>query len=37
VQPEHFIGLIAYLIVLIYSGGLAIYYLFINSKTRFGS
>jgi hypothetical protein len=37
VQPEHFISLIAYLIVLIYSSGLAIYFLFINSQTRFGS
>ena len=37
VEPERFIGLIAYLIVLIYSSGLAIYFLFINSGTRFGS
>jgi hypothetical protein len=37
VQPEHLIGLTVYVGVLIYSGGLAIYYLFINSQTRFGS
>ena len=37
VQPEHFINLITYLAVLIYSAGLAVYFLFINPQTRFGS
>jgi len=37
VKPEHFVGLIIYIAVLIYSGALAVYFLFINSKTRFGS
>lgn len=37
VQSENLIGLIAYLIVLIYSGALAIYFLLFNPQTRFGS
>jgi len=37
VQPERYISLIVYTTVLIYSGGLAVYYLFVNSQTRFGS
>lgn len=37
VEPDRYINLIVYTAVLIYSGGLAIYYLFINPQTRFGS
>ena len=37
VQPERVINLIAYTAVLVYSGGLAVYYLFINPQTRFGT
>lgn len=37
VEPERYINLIVYTAVLIYSGGLAVYYLFINPQTRFGS
>ena len=37
VKAGHMINLIFYIAVLIYSGGLAFYYLFINSQTRFGS
>lgn len=37
VQPEFFISLIVYVIVLVYSGALAVYFLFLNSQTRFGS
>ena len=37
VEPDRLIGLIVYTVVLIYSGGLALYYLFINPQTRFGS
>jgi hypothetical protein len=37
VQPERTINLIVYTAVLIYSGGLAVYYLFINPQTRFGT
>lgn len=36
VEPGRYIGLIVYMAVLIYSGGLAVYYLFINPQTRFG-
>jgi hypothetical protein len=36
VKPELMLNLIMYVAVLIYSGGLAVYYLFINSKTRLG-
>jgi hypothetical protein len=37
VKPEYMINLVVYVAVLIYSGALAVYFLFINSKTRFGS
>lgn len=37
VEPERYVNLIVYTAVLIYSGGLAVYYLFINPQTRFGS
>ena len=37
VEPDRLISLIIYTAVLIYSGGLALYYLFINPQTRFGS
>jgi hypothetical protein len=36
VKPEYRINLIVYVAVLIYSGAIAVYFLFINSKTRFG-
>jgi len=34
VQPGHTLSLIIYVIVLVYSGALAVYYLFINRSTR---
>jgi hypothetical protein len=34
VQPGHELSLTAYVIVLLYSGGLAAYYLFVNAPTR---
>jgi hypothetical protein len=37
VKPEYMVNLIVYVAVLIYSGAIAIYFLFINSQTRFGS
>jgi hypothetical protein len=37
VKPDHRINLIVYTAVLIYSGGLAAYYLLINPRTRFGT
>jgi hypothetical protein len=37
VKPGHMTGLIVYIVVLVYSGGLAIYYLFIDPRTRIGS
>ena len=37
VEPERYINLVVYTAVLIYSGGLAVYYLFINPQTRFGT
>ena len=37
VKPEYLINLIVYVAVLIYSGAIAIYFLFFNSHTRFGS
>lgn len=37
VAPERYINLVVYTAVLIYSGGLAVYYLFINPQTRFGT
>ena len=37
VETEHLVNLIIYIAVLIYSAGLAVYYLFINPQTRFGA
>jgi hypothetical protein len=37
VKPERMFSLIIYTAVLVYSSGLAIYYLFIHPHTRFGS
>ncbi|MBN8655462.1 MAG: hypothetical protein J0M11_06975 [Anaerolineae bacterium] len=37
VSPEHLLGLVVYIAVLVYSGGLAVYYLLIHPQTRFGS
>ena len=37
VGSEHSLSLIVYIAVLLYSGALAVYYLFIHAKTRFGS
>lgn len=37
VEPGRFINLVVYTAVLVYSGGLAVYYLFINPQTRFGT
>jgi len=37
VKPERMLNLIVYTAVLIYSGGLAVYYLLIDPQTRFGS
>lgn len=37
VKPGHVQSLVVYIVVLLYSGGLAVYYLFINPKTRVGS
>jgi len=37
VQPEYRLNLVVYVGVLIYSGALAIYYLFVSPQTRFGS
>ncbi|MBE0672097.1 MAG: hypothetical protein IH588_16075 [Anaerolineales bacterium] len=37
VPPERYINLLVYIAVLIYSAGLAVYYLFINPQTRFGT
>ncbi|NOH01698.1 MAG: hypothetical protein HND47_06935 [Chloroflexi bacterium] len=34
VDPARYINLIVYLAVLVYSGGLAVYYLFVNPQTR---
>jgi hypothetical protein len=34
VQPDHTLSLLAYVIVLVYSGALAVYYLFLNRTTR---
>ena len=35
VKPEHRVSLVVYVAVLIYSGALAVYFLFINPETRF--
>ena len=37
VDSEHLFSLIIYIAILLYSGSIAVYYLFIDSKTRFGS
>lgn len=37
VRPENRLNLIVYVIVLLYSSAIAIYYLFLNRETRFGS
>ncbi|CAG1006977.1 hypothetical protein ANAEL_03478 [Anaerolineales bacterium] len=37
VKPEYMLNLIVYVAVLVYSGGLAVYFLFVNSQTRLGS
>ena len=37
VKPDRIFGLIVYIAVLIYSGGLAVYYLLIDPQTRFGT
>ena len=37
VKPERMFSLVVYTTILIYSGGLAIYYLLINPQTRFGT
>jgi hypothetical protein len=37
VKPEYKLSLVLYVVVLVYSGAIAVYYLFINSQTRFGS
>jgi hypothetical protein len=36
VKPENMLSLVVYVAVLVYSAALAVYYLFINSRTRFG-
>jgi hypothetical protein len=36
VKPEHLVSLVVYVTILIYSGALAVYFLFINSQTRLG-
>jgi hypothetical protein len=37
VKPEFMLNLIVYVAVLIYSGAIAVYFLFVNSQTRLGS
>jgi hypothetical protein len=37
VKPEFMLNLIVYVTVLVYSGGLAVYFLFVNPGTRLGS
>jgi hypothetical protein len=37
VKPEFMFSLVVYVAVLVYSGGLAVYFLFIDSKTRLGT
>jgi hypothetical protein len=37
VKPERMLNLIVYIAVLVYSSGLAIYYLLVNPRTRFGT
>jgi hypothetical protein len=36
VKPEHLVNLVVYVAVLLYSGAVAVYFLFVNPKTRFG-
>ncbi|HMZ06679.1 MAG TPA: hypothetical protein PK078_03600, partial [Anaerolineales bacterium] len=37
IEPSRYINLIIYIAVLVYSAAVAIYYLFLNPQTRFGS
>ena len=37
IKPERMLNLVVYTAVLVYSGGLAVYYLLIDPQTRFGS
>lgn len=37
IKPGRSLNLLVYIAVLVYSGGLAIYYLFVDPKTRFGT
>jgi len=37
VKPEYMLNLIVYVAVLIYSGAIAVYFLFVNSQTRLGT
>jgi len=37
VKPDRMVSLLVYTAVLVYSGGLVMYYLFVNPQTRFGS
>ncbi len=37
VAPEYLLNLVVYVIVLVYSGAIALYFLFINPRTRIGS
>ena len=37
VEADHLINLLVYIVVLMYSSGLAVYYLFIDPQTRFGA
>ena len=37
VESDHLVSLVVYIIVLIYSAWLAVYYLFVDPQTRFGS
>ncbi len=37
VESDHLVSLVVYIVVLIYSAGLAVYYLFVDPQTRFGS
>jgi hypothetical protein len=37
VKPNRMLNLVVYTAVLVYSGGLAVYYLLIDPQTRFGT
>jgi hypothetical protein len=37
VASVYVLNLLVYIAVLVYSGGIAVYFLFVNSRTRFGS